>query len=190
MSANHHHHADDSLAGKVLENTGVKAARCYQCGKCSAGCPVAVDMDFPPSQVLRLLQTGEKADEELVLTSKSIWYCLTCEMCIARCPQEVDIPPMMDYLRGESMRQGKTNPAAKNIIKFHKAFLDSIEQTGRLYELGLVVDYKMRSLKLFQDIGVMVPMISRGKLNFLPELIKNRANVKMIFKRTINKEKK
>ena len=49
-------HHDDSLAGLVLRDTGESVARCYQCGKCAAGCPLAVEMDLPPSQVLRLLQ--------------------------------------------------------------------------------------------------------------------------------------
>ena len=188
MSGNHNHIVDNSLAGKVKEHTGVSAARCYQCGKCSAGCPVSEDMDYPPSLVMRMLQTGDPMDEELILRSKSIWFCLTCEMCIARCPMEVDIPPMMDYLRSESMRLKKSNPASQNIIKFHKAFLNSIKQTGRLYELGLTIDFKVRSFKLMQDMGIVPAMLAKNKLNFLPEMIKNRRNIKQIFEKTIDKK--
>ena len=188
MSDNHNHIVDNSLAGKVKEHTGVLAARCYQCRICSAGCPVSEDMDYPPSLIMRMLQTGDPKDEELVLRSKSIWYCLTCEMCIARCPMEVDIPPMMDYLRSESIKQNKANPASKNIISFHKAFLDSIKQTGRLYELGLTLDFKVRSMKLMQDMSIVPTMLAKNKLNFLPELIKNRRNIKQIFQKTIDKK--
>jgi heterodisulfide reductase subunit C len=111
-------------------------------------------------------------------------------MCISRCPMEVDIPPMMDYLRSESLRLKKENPAAKNIIRFHKAFLDSIEQTGRLYEMGLIVDYKARALNLIQDVALAPSMFAKGKLKIMPELIKNRKNIKQIFKKTINKKQK
>ncbi len=190
MSDSHNHLVDNSLSGKIKQNTGVSLSRCYQCGKCSAGCPVSSDMDFPPSLLIRKLQTGLPEHEEEVLRSKSIWYCLTCEMCISRCPMEVDIPPMMDYLRSESLRLKKANPAAKNIIRFHKAFLDSIEQTGRLYEMGLIVDYKARALNLTQDVALAPSMFAKGKLKIMPELIKNRKNIKQIFQKTINKKQK
>ena len=183
-----HHSDDNSLAGKIKKDVGISVARCYQCGKCSAGCPVSLDMDFPPSLLIRKLQTGLPEHEEQVLCSKSIWYCLSCEMCIARCPMEVDIPPMMDYLRNESIRLKKVNPAAKNIIKFHKAFLNSIEKTGRLYEMGLIIDYKSRSLNLFQDVALAPVMFAKGKLNILPEIIKNRKNIKQIFQNTLKKK--
>ncbi|MCX6230621.1 MAG: 4Fe-4S dicluster domain-containing protein [Bacteroidetes bacterium] len=187
--SNPHHTEDNTLAGKIKKNVGVSLVKCYQCGKCSAGCPVSGDMDYPPSLLIHKLQTGLPNHEEDVLRSKSIWYCLSCEMCIARCPMEVDIPPMMDYLRGESIRLNKANPAAKNIIKFHKAFLNSIKNTGRLYEMGLIVDYKMKSLNMMQDVTLAPTMLAKGKLKIFPEMIKNRKNIRQIFLNTINKQK-
>ncbi len=58
-SDSHAHPAGEKLADRVLEKTSVDVARCYQCGKCSAGCPLAADMDFPPSQIMHLLQLRE-----------------------------------------------------------------------------------------------------------------------------------
>jgi len=189
MSGGAHHHVDNSLNGRIKEHTGVSVQKCYQCGKCSAGCPVASDMDYPPSLILRMLQTGLPEMEDKVLRSYSIWLCLSCEMCIQRCPMEIDIPPMMDYLRGESIKANKVNPKAKDIVKFHKAFLSSIENTGRLYELGLILNYKSKAGHLFQDATLGPKMISRGKLHLLPEKIKNLAIMSRIFSKTINKDK-
>ena len=141
-------------------------------------------MDFPPSMVLRMLQTELPANDEKILKSHSIWLCVTCEMCLSRCPMEIDIPSMMDYLRQKSRSEGKENPKAKNIIAFHKSFLSSIKHTGRLFELGLIIDYKRQSLNLFQDAGLAPKMISRGKLHFMPEKLKDMAHIAKIFKNT------
>lgn len=189
MSSENHHVLISGLGGEVLEHTGVTVNHCYQCGKCSAGCPLSGEMEYPPSYVMRMLQTENQLLDEKVLRSFTIWVCLTCEMCYSRCPMSIDIPRMMDFLREKSLREGKTNPKAKEIIAFHKSFLDSIKYTGRLYEIGLLVDYKARTLKLLQDMVLAPKMLARGKLNILPELIKGRSDINSIFIKATKKNK-
>jgi len=184
MSHNEQNIDNNTLSFEIEKHINVKAQKCYQCGKCTAGCPIAGEMDFPPSMVLRLLQTGSQINDEKILKSNSIWLCLTCEMCLSRCPMEIDIPSMMDYLRQKSMELKKVNPKAKNIIAFHKSFLKSIKNTGRLYELGLVLDYKKQSLNLMQDISLGPKMFSKGKLHIFPEKIKDRKHIAKIFEKT------
>jgi len=191
MSSNHHGCECQTLSCRIEQETGVKITDCYQCGKCSAGCPLAIEMDYPPSQLLRMLQIGTPALEEKVLKSMTIWLCLTCETCIARCPQEVDLPKVMDFLRHESLKRGFENPKAKDIIKFHKAFLDSIQMTGRLWEMGLVVDYKVRSVPkhMMQDVHLTPWMVSKGKLHIVPEQVKDTDQMGRIFSKTLKKKK-
>ena len=184
MSHHDHHAESNTLAYNIEKSVDVFAQKCYQCGKCTAGCPVADEMDLPPSMVLRLLQTEDPANEDKVLRSYSIWLCVACEMCLSRCPMEIDIPSMMDYLRQRSVSEKKTNRKAKNIIAFHKSFLNSIKYTGRLFELGLIIDYKRQSLNMTQDIALAPAMISRGKLHFIPDMINNRSHIRKIFKKT------
>jgi heterodisulfide reductase subunit C len=184
MSHPDHHPERNTLAYSIEKNVEVCTQKCYQCGKCTAGCPVADEMDLPPSMVLRLLQTEDPANEERVLRSNAIWLCVTCEMCLSRCPMEIDIPSMMDFLRQRSMHEKKVNPKAKNIIAFHKSFLNSIRFTGRLYELGLIIDYKRQSLHMTQDISLAPKMIARGKLHLIPDMIKDKAHMARIFKKT------
>lgn len=189
MSSDNHHSVPSGLGSEVLGHTEVKVTKCYQCGKCSAGCPLSEEMDYPPSVIMRMLQTGDKDLEEKVLRSFSIWVCLTCEMCFARCPMSIDIPKMMDFLREKALKEKKANKGAKEIIAFHKSFLDSIRYTGRLYEIGLFADYKSRTLKILDDMALAPAMLKRGKLNILPEMIRDRKGVASIFKKTVRKNK-
>jgi heterodisulfide reductase subunit C2 len=180
-----------TLADRVLERTGVDVARCYQCGKCSAGCPLAAEMDFPPSQIMHLQQLREFPEfAELALRSHTIWLCLTCEICFCRCPMELDIPKVMDALRQESLARKMVNPKAKDIIAFHRAFLDSVRYTGRLFEMGQVVDYKLRSGHFLQDMLQAPWMFFVGKLHLLPERVRNRRLLGRLFARTLKTKEK
>ena len=134
-----------------------------------------------------LLQYGLPEYDERVLRSESIWLCLACETCSTRCPQEVEIPKVMDFVRGEALRLNLVHPRGKDILAFHRAFLDSIEYTGRLYEMGLVADYKVRSRHFLKDVLLAPKMYVKGKLGLLPHLIRNRRGMKQLFKHTIGK---
>jgi heterodisulfide reductase subunit C len=88
---------------KVEELSGESIWACYQCGCCSAGCPVAEEMDLLPNQVIRYVQLG--LGEEL-LASKTIWLCASCFQCFSRCPRGIDISKIMDALRQMAMEDG------------------------------------------------------------------------------------
>ena len=172
----------EDLSFKVRQSTDVNVRECYQCGKCTAGCPVAEHMDLRPSVIMRMLQSGDEKEMDEILRSKSIWHCLTCETCYSRCPMELDIPKVMDYLRQRSLAEGKVHRDARDIVTFHQSFLNTIERNGRLHEMGLVLDYKMHSGNLFQDITVAPEMFSKGKLSILPERINDRKGLSRLFK--------
>jgi heterodisulfide reductase subunit C2 len=183
-----HAHGPQGLAGRLREATGESVFKCYQCGKCSAGCPLGSYMDHAPSQIMRMLQLGMPELENEALEALSIWLCLTCEMCGARCPKEVDLPKVMEFVRQESLRLGKVHPKAKDILAFHKSFLNSVRATGRLYEVGLIQGYKLRTMHLFQDLLVAPKLYARGKLKIRPHPIADKPAVKRIFDRTAAEE--
>ncbi|MFB3903734.1 MAG: 4Fe-4S dicluster domain-containing protein [Acidobacteriota bacterium] len=178
----------NSLVEKLYQSTGQSVARCYQCGKCSAGCPLACEADYPPSQLLRLTQFGDANLDRKALGSLTIWLCLTCQTCSARCPQEVDLPRIMDFLRQESWRRGLIHPRARNIVAFHSSFLASIRMTGRMFELGMIADYKRRSWKFFQDALLAPKLLTRGKLHLFPHRIRGAKAVRKIFNRALEKK--
>jgi heterodisulfide reductase subunit C len=144
-------------------------------------------MDYAPNQIVRLLQLGLPELEEEALRALSIWLCLTCETCAARCPQEVDLPRIMEYLRQQSLARGVVHPKAKDILAFHEAFLATIKRGGRLHEVGLISSYKLKTGHLFQDVLLAPKLFFRGKLNPLPHAIAGQPDVARVFDRTENK---
>jgi heterodisulfide reductase subunit C len=86
----------NAIIKKVEDISGQNVLACYQCGKCSAGCPMVSLMDLLPNQIIRLVQLGQIGD---VLNSKTIWLCASCFTCTTRCPTGVDLAKVMEALR-------------------------------------------------------------------------------------------
>jgi heterodisulfide reductase subunit C len=167
-----------TLAAEIRKRTGLNAAKCYQCGKCSAGCPMAEETTLRPHDILRLVQRNQRAR---LLVDDSLWLCLTCETCSARCPNEVHPARIIDALREIALVVPEGIPP-KEIRAFHKGFLKQIRRSGRIFEFGLVAGYKMRTGKLFADVGSFPAMLSRGKLAFTPHRIAGVDDVRRIFR--------
>ena len=90
------------FCARVSELSGQNLNLCYQCGKCSAGCPMSFAMDLLPNQVMRLVQLGLAED---IAGCKTIWLCASCLACTVRCPRGVDIARVMEALRLLSLRK-------------------------------------------------------------------------------------
>ncbi|MCL6465124.1 MAG: 4Fe-4S dicluster domain-containing protein [candidate division WOR-3 bacterium] len=86
----------DEMVREIEILSGQRIADCYQCGCCSAGCPIGTAMEPPPSKAIRLLQLGRV--EEL-LGSEGIWLCASCLVCGTRCPRGVDYARIAEACR-------------------------------------------------------------------------------------------
>ncbi len=161
---------------------GVPLQACYHCRKCTAGCPGAPYMEYNPNKVIKMIQNGQK---DKVLSSSTIWLCLSCETCITRCPNKVDIARMMDVLRQMAIEEGVAAKEA-NVLKFHEAFLSSIKFGGRVHEMLMTVHYKLKSGDLFGDVDIAPSLFLKGKLSLLPPRTKDLKSVKSIFEKTQN----
>jgi len=166
----------EGFARRVAQLSGQDPSKCYQCGKCTAGCPVAFAMDLDPARVMRLVQLGM---EDAALDSKAIWVCSACETCASRCPQEVELPLVMDALKSMALKSGRR--ADRDVATFNAAFLDSVRKRGRASEIEAIVLYKMRSRHLFQDVDKGLAMFLKRKLPLMPHKAPNADEVARIF---------
>jgi len=175
---------------EILART--KIAHCYQCGKCTAGCPVAEQMEMGPTKLIRFMQIGSV---DKALRSNSIWQCVSCLTCSSRCPKEVDCAALMDALRELSLQQGKVSPQAQQIVTFQRAFLDNIRRNGRLNEFDLIARFKSevaigtRQLSfLFKDASLALQLRKRKKLHFGKKSSADLDVVARIFARCVEDE--
>jgi heterodisulfide reductase subunit C len=177
-------------ADDVFVQAGVQ--NCYQCGKCTAGCPMAEEMDLMPNQIVRLVQRGliDRAMQCL-----GIWYCVSCQTCSARCPQSVDCAGVMDGVRQQAVENGIIPQAPRRIYLFQKAFLDNVRRNGRVNEVELIAQFKTiafmkdRSLALLLKDAFLAPkLMQRGKFHVWGEKVRDRAVVRRIFDRCMKRE--
>jgi heterodisulfide reductase subunit C len=151
--------------------------QCYQCAKCSAGCPVAADMDLLPHQMVRLAVLG---DIDPIVASRSIWLCLTCHTCGARCPNGIDVPALLDPIRHRVIRE-KAPVREPRIPAFHTTFLQNVRMFGRVQELVLIGMYKWKTKTFFEDMQLGLQMFRKGKIHLLPRRASNVGEVKEVF---------
>ena len=53
---------DSSFLEEVNKKSGEDLSLCYQCLKCTAGCPTAPYMDIRPNNIIRMIQMGMKKE--------------------------------------------------------------------------------------------------------------------------------
>ena len=174
---------------KMMEDlSGEKISACFQCQKCTSGCPVTFAMDLPPHQVIRLLHLGQL---ERVLEANTYWVCAACETCSTRCPNRIDIAHVMDTLRQYHGQGSRPAPVSDRV--FHEEFLNSIRKYGRVHEMSLVTRFTLRTKGLAGLVkqGMLgMTMMLKGKLGLIPERLKGRDQVRAIFQRTAKERSK
>ncbi len=124
-----HEKSDKEFVAKLEELSEENPFACYQCGKCSAGCPFAEEMDLLPNQVVRRIQLGDKS----VLDSDTIWLCASCLSCKVDCPKGIDLASVMESLREIILRENRDEVA-----------LDRIEVDG-LPQIALVSSFRKKT---------------------------------------------
>ena len=163
----------------IKEHSGEDIGNCIQCGKCTSGCPVAAEMDYVPNQVMQLIRMN---DQDTLLRANTFWFCVACQTCSARCPEDIDIAKVMNTLRRRALAKDIA-PGMKEVPKLNQVFLDSIKSYGRVYELGMVMKYNMITAQPFKDATFGPAMFFKGKIALLPHKVKKLEQVKNIIRK-------
>lgn len=167
------------LAQKIQAELGQNVYLCYQCVKCTSGCPVSKYFDWQPNQIMRAVQLGQ---EDIALEAETPWLCASCQTCTTRCPQDLNIAAIMDFLTREALDRG-IEPPIHEVDNMNKAFLREVRLWGRSYELGLMAELKLRNIRthrITEDLDMGVKMIAKNKFPFFPSYTRPPRNVKPI----------
>ena len=176
---------DYRLLEQIEAQGPFQAGACFQCRKCTNGCPVTFAMDLYPDEVIRMVILGQR---ETVLGCQTIWVCAACETCTTRCPNDVKIAELMDCLKEMAVHEGVPSPQPQ-ILTLHETFLNNIKKRGRVYETTLLPAYLLKSGKLLEmwnsgtwryDLKLGRQMFSKGRLPLMPKAIKGKREVQKI----------
>jgi len=162
-----------TLAQLIEEETGNNIYLCYQCKKCTSGCPLSEHFDLEPHRIMRALQLGR---EELALSSTTIWLCACCQTCTTRCPEGLDVARIMDQLKMAALER-EIPPQVPEVALFHRAFLRGVKFLGRSYELSLVAERNLRTGQPFKDLSLAWELVRKRKIGFLPPFVRQPRRV-------------
>ena len=179
---------DYCLLEKIEAQGPYKAGACFQCRKCTNGCPVTFAMDLYPDEVIRMVIIGQR---ETVLNCQTIWVCAACETCTTRCPNDVKIAELMDRLKEMAVQDGLPS-SQPQILALHETFLNNIKKWGRVHETALLPVYLLKSGELLAklnsgtwgyDLNLGRRMFAKGRLPLMPQSIKGKREVRRILAR-------
>lgn len=157
-----------NLISQVKEIVGEDVNLCYQCEKCTSGCPVSLEMELVPAQIMHASQLNMK---EKILKANTIWLCASCETCTTRCPQGIDISAVMDALRIISRRE-KVKAKIPLVPAFYSLCLKTLKYIGCVYELAVAGILRLKARRVMQDLPLARAMLKKGKLKIFPNFRK------------------
>ena len=155
----------------------LKLTSCLQCGRCSSGCTMRLETDILPHQINRMVLLGM---EQELLKSKAIWMCASCQTCVSRCPMKVDTPALIDKLK---IRANSAPADLEKIRIFNDTMLKSMRRFGRVYEFGMMGEYKLRTRDFFSDLIKFPTMLLKGKMKLFPPFAKGKKAAAGVFDR-------
>lgn len=177
---------DLSFARWVYDNVdgGERLAKCMQCGACSGSCPIGDQMDYGPRKLFMMIRAGMK---EAVLTSNTIWNCVSCYNCTVRCPRKVPVTHILHELATVAVHEGYATAKQADNARFSKAFWWSAAKWGRTDERLVTAKYYFSTgigdgiKKGMANQKIAMAMVKTKRMHLgMPHKIKNTGELKAI----------
>ena len=170
-----------AAAREIEDRFGAEVALCYQCKRCTAGCPAVDFMELRPHQLVRLVRLSA-ADRSI--SSEAIWNCVGCYACTARCPQNVPVTELIYSLKNLALREGKT-PARDRVPAFLRAFASTVGRNGRNQETQMLVQYFLTTdpRAALKETPTALKLLRQGRLPFWGHRVRGWNAVKNVLRK-------
>lgn len=160
---------------------------CIQCGVCTGSCPVADDMEYPPRKIIAMVRAGMR-DE--VLSSSSMWHCLSCYMCTVRCPRNIKPTELAHALESMATEHGFTVKETRTPA-FYQSFVSSIKSYGRVHEFGMMLRYYLsvwpylliNPLATLKMLPLSLKLLLHRRMPLVPKKAKGKEDLSQIIQR-------
>ncbi|MGB2843207.1 MAG: 4Fe-4S dicluster domain-containing protein [Halobacteriota archaeon] len=198
---------DPNFRNEIMnEPGGEHLTACFQCSTCTLGCPITeIVPSYNPRKIIQMSLLGMR---EQVLSNPDLWICAICQTCTARCPQDVVVGDVLAVIRRIAEKEEEAGNIKIDSPRplFEKAFLHTVEKYGRLYDIGLAMEYypkregsfiKGQKAMMKDYMGFGMRMFFKGKMGplgggsplkgMLPSKIKKTEVMKKIFEKVEGK---
>jgi heterodisulfide reductase subunit C len=153
-----------SFRQQIEAISGFSTSVCFQCSKCSAGCPMAGMMDLKTAQVMHSIRLNR---EDVVLNSTAIWLCVGCETCSSRCPQQVEPAEAMNAARILALRRG-IKPSVKEVGIYYNTFVGSMWLNGKIHDTSVAGVTSLLTGNIIADIPLALKLLMHGRIKLPP----------------------
>lgn len=136
---------------------------CIQCGTCTASCPNVKGMGHTPSQLIALARAGQRQE---VLSSNTMWQCLSCYLCTVRCPRGIKLTELMHVLEEMAMVEGLSHRGTLTPTMY-RSFNHFACSLGSLPEFGFMTWFYLLTnpLRAVRVIPVALSLYRHGRLS-------------------------
>lgn len=110
---------DPSIKQAIFDAGYERIGACYQCGRCTGGCPSGRRTAIRTRNIIRRALIGD----ETIFQDDDIWLCSTCYTCFERCPRKVPVTDVIIFLRNMATERGF-------IKSSHKALTHYLAKSG------------------------------------------------------------
>ena len=171
-----------SFVEEVSTTPGGESIRaCIQCGVCTGSCPAADEMEFPPRKIIALIRAGMR---DKVLSSSSMWHCLSCYTCTVRCPRDVKPTDLAHALESLAYKHGYRVRGTLTPFMY-RSFVESMKGNGRVHEFGTMLRYYLRTnpLAALKLTSVGIKLFLHKRMPLLPGKTGGKEELSKIMKK-------
>ena len=164
---------------EVCSIPGGEAIRaCIQCGMCTGSCPTANRWDYPPRRAIAMVRAGLRQE---LLSSNSMWFCVSCYSCTVRCPRDIKPADIMHALEILAIRSGLSTKRSRTPVMY-QCFVDSAKGNGRVYELGMMIKLflKTNPFSALKMAPIGLGLLLHRRLPLKPSRIKGMGELRTI----------